>query len=303
MADKKFSEFKVGLFVLIAVLVVFLTVFWAKGFSVNLSQQEYRVYFSKVSGLNEGDQVSVNGVRKGKIDKIELEGDSVKIQFNIDKSIKLRKDYDIYVAATELTGGKVLYIEPGKSTIDVNPDEPLHGNPGADFASLMNSFSEITTDIKSLIGEFKTSTDNLNKVILNVNEIVGDDNLKGNIRTTLSNLAVSSRNLNSLVDDSRSGINRITTKLGTTVDNVDLAIGDNSKDLKNTLMEIQSLTNTVDTLVYNLNVVVTDIQDKDKGIGKFLTDDKFFNNINATLSEIEKLTKNIRKNGIKLNLF
>lgn len=303
MADKKFSEFKVGLFVLIAVLVVFLTVFWAKGFSVNLSQQEYQVYFPKVSGLNEGDQVSVNGVRKGKIDKIELEGDSVKIQFNIDKSIKIRKDYDIYVAATELTGGKVLYIEPGKSTIEVNPDEPLHGNPGADFASLMNSFSEITTDIKSLIGEFKTSTDNLNKVILNVNEIVGDDNLKGNIRTTLSNLAVSSRNLNSLVEDSRSGINRITTRLGTTVDNVDLAIGDNSKDLKNTLMEIQSLTNTVDTLVSNLNVVVTDIQDKDKGIGKFLTDDKFFNNINATLSEIEKLTKNIRKNGIKLNLF
>jgi phospholipid/cholesterol/gamma-HCH transport system substrate-binding protein len=303
MATKNYAEFKVGLFVFIAALVVLLTIFWAKGFTVNLSQEDYSVYFSKVSGLNEGDQVRVNGVRKGKIDKILLEGDSVRIEFSLDKSIRIKKDYDIYVAATELTGGKVLYIEPGKATVEIDPGQPLHGNPGADFATLMNSFADITTDVKSLIGEFKTSTDNLNKVILNVNEIVGDGNLKGNIRTTLSNLAVSSANLNSLVNDSRAGINNLTSKLGNTVDNVDVAIGDNSKELLNTLSEIKSLTNTVDTLVYNLNVVASDIRNKDKGIGKFLTDDKFYDNINNTLTELEKLTKSIRTKGIKLNLF
>lgn len=303
MANTKLAEFKVGIFVFIAALVVLLTIFWAKGFTVNLSQQDYSVYFTKISGVNQGDQVSVNGVRKGKIDKIELVGDSVKILFSIDKSIKIKKDYNIYIAATELTGGKVLYIEPGKSTEEVNPDQALHGNPGADFATLLNSFADISTDVKSLIGEFKTSTDNLNKVILNVNDIVGDGNFKGNIKTTLSNLAVSSANLNSLVSDSKAGINNLTSKLGNTVDNVDLAIGDNSKELKSTLYEIKSLTNTVDTLVYNLNIVVADIKNKDKGVGKFLTDDKFFDNINNTLTELEKLTKSIRTKGIKLNLF
>ncbi|MDZ4712362.1 MAG: MlaD family protein [bacterium] len=303
MATKRFAEFKVGLFVFVAVLVVLLTIFWAKGFSVNLSEQEYSVYFPKISGLNEGDQVSVNGVRKGKIDKIELAGDSVKLLFNMDKTIKLRSDYRIYVAATELTGGKVLYIEPGKSTTEVSPDVALRGDPGADFASLMNSFGEIATDVKSLIGDFKKSTDNLNLVLNNVNEIVGDGYLKSNIRTTLSNLAVSSANLNNLVSDSRSGINNITSKLGKTADNVDVMVGDNSRELKNTLLEIQSLTTTVDTLVSNLNLVVSDIKDKDKGIGKFINDDKFFNNMNKTLQEIEMLTKKIRKDGVKINLF
>jgi phospholipid/cholesterol/gamma-HCH transport system substrate-binding protein len=113
MAKKNYSEFKVGLFVFIAVLVVLLSLFWAKGFSVGLDMQEYAVYFPKVSGINEGDMVSVNGVRKGKIDKIELTGDSVKVLFSVDKNIRIKKDYDIYVAATELTGGKVLYVEPG----------------------------------------------------------------------------------------------------------------------------------------------------------------------------------------------
>jgi phospholipid/cholesterol/gamma-HCH transport system substrate-binding protein len=303
MAKKNFAEFKVGLFVFIAVLVVLMSIFWAKGFSVGLDMQEYSVYFPKVSGINEGDMVSVNGVRKGKIDKIELTGDSVRVMFSIDKNIKLKKDYDIYVAATELTGGKVLYIEPGKSSAEIDPSQSLRGNPGADFASLMNSFADITTDVKSLIGEFKTSTENLNAVILNVNDIVGDAGLKGNIRTTMSNLATSSQNLNLLLADSKNGINRITSELENTVGNVDNVVSENGNELKNTLQDIQTLTTSVDTLVSNLNIVVGHFQDKDKGIGKFLTDDKFFDNMNETLVQIEKLSKNIRKNGIKLNIF
>lgn len=303
MANKKLAEFKVGLFVFIATLIVLLTIFWAKGFTVNLSQQEYDVYFPKVSGINEGDQVSVNGVRKGKIDKIQLIGDSVKLTFSVDKEIKIREDYKIFVSATELTGGKVLYIEPGKSNVEVSPDVALRGDPGADFGSLMNSFGEITADVKNLLGKFQNTTDSLNIVISNVNEIVGDGFLKSNIRTTMSNLSTSSANLKQLVSDSRAGINRLTQQAGNTFQSIDMAVGDNSKELTSTLREIQNLTTTVDTLVYNLNTFVSEVQDQKKGIGKFLSDDQFFTNMNKTLNEIEKLTKKIRNDGVKINLF
>ena len=64
MAKTKLGEFKVGLFVFIAALVVLLTIFWAKGFTVNLKMLEYTVYFPKVSGLNEGDMVVTSGQLK-----------------------------------------------------------------------------------------------------------------------------------------------------------------------------------------------------------------------------------------------
>jgi phospholipid/cholesterol/gamma-HCH transport system substrate-binding protein len=167
----------------------------------------------------------------------------------------------------------------------------------------MNSFADITTDVKSLIGEFKKSTENLNSVIANVNDIVGDGNLKGNIKTTMSNLATSSQNLNSLLTDSKNGLNRITSRLENTVGNVDNVVLENGNELKSTLKDIQLITSSVDTLVSNLNVVVGNFQNKEKGIGKFLSDDEFFNNMNETLVQIEKLSKNIRKNGVKLNIF
>ena len=303
MKASTMSDFKVGLFVFIALLILLMTIFWAKGCSVSMALKEYVAYFPKVSGLNEGDGVSVNGVKKGEIESIELEGDSVKITFNLDKNVNIRKDYQIYVAATELTGGKVLYLEPGKEQTVIGESEPLIGKPGADFTSLMNSVEGITTEVKDLIGEFKKSNEKLGSVLTNVNDIVGDNGLKANISVTVSNLQTASNNLNQLINESRSGIGGLTNKAGVTMNNLDMAIGENSTGLKNTLAEIQSLTLTVDTLVGNLNMVVTDMRDTSTSVGKIIYDDKFYNNINNTLTEIEKLTKSIRKGGVKINLF
>jgi phospholipid/cholesterol/gamma-HCH transport system substrate-binding protein len=303
MKASTLSDFKVGVFVFLAITIVLLTLFWAKGCSVGMTLKEYTAYFTKVSGLNEGDQVSVNGVKKGEIESIQLEGDSVKITFNLDKNVNIRKDYQIYVAATELTGGKVLYLEPGKDQATIGENEPLHGKTGSDFTSLMNSVEGIATEVKGLISEFKKSNDNLNSVLTNVNDIVGDNGLKANISVTVKNLQTASSNLNQLIGESRSGIGGLTNKAGTTMNNLDLAIGENSTGLKNTLSEIQNLTVAVDTLVGNLNTVVTDLKNKNSSVGKMIYDDAFYENINKTLSEIEKLTKSIRKGGVKINLF
>ncbi|MGB3018844.1 MAG: MlaD family protein [Ignavibacteria bacterium] len=303
MKASTMSDFKVGLFVFLALAIFLFTLFWTKGISVGLTLKEYSAYFTKVSGLNEGDGVSVNGVKKGEIDKIELVGDSVKIKFNLDKNVSIKKDYQIYVAATELTGGKVLYIEPGKDQITVGDNEPLRGKTGSDFTSLMNSVEDIAGEVKGLISEFKKSNDNLNSVLTNVNDIVGDNGLKANISVTVKNLQTASNNLNQLINDSRSGIGGLTNKADVTMNNLDLAIGENSTGLKNTISEIQNLTIAVDTLVGNLNNVVTDLKSQNSSVGKLIYDDAFYNNMNKTLSEIEKLTKSIRKGGVKINLF
>lgn len=303
MKASTLSDFKVGVFVFLAITIVLLTLFWAKGCSVGMTLKEYTAYFTKVSGLNEGDQVSVNGVKKGEIESIQLEGDSVKITFNLDKNVNIRKDYQIYVAATELTGGKVLYLEPGKDQATIGENEPLHGKTGSDFTSLMNSVEGIATEVRGLISEFKKSNDNLNSVLNNVNDIVGDNGLKANISVTVKNLQTASSNLNQLIGESRSGIGGLTNKADVTINNLDLAIGENSTGLKNTLSEIQNLTVAVDTLVGNLNTVVTDLKNKNSSVGKMIYDDALYENINKTLSEIEKLTKSIRKGGVKINLF
>ena len=78
---------------------------------------------------------------------------------------------------------------------------------------------------------------------------------------------------------------------------------ENSPELNSTLKEMHILTTKVDTLITNLNLIVADIQNQKGSVGKLMYDEEFYENINKALLEIERLTKKIRKDGIKINLF
>lgn len=303
MFYKKFSEIKVGVFVFIAVIIVASTVFWAKGFMFGKDKHDLIVYFSAVSGLNFGDPVTVNGVNKGKVMKIELEGDSVKVTFAIEKDVKIKTDYKIEISSPELMSGKAIYIKPGKSGSEIDYSIPLKGTNGSDIASMMSTVSDLSGDVKTLIGKFGKTADNLDKVLVNVNELVGDKRMQNDLKSTITNLSVTSRNLNGLVTESRTSVKSITDNADKTMNSVNNMLDENSPEIKNTIKDIRSLTAKFDSLTTNLNLIVSDIQTQKSGVGKFIYDDKFFNNLNKTLEEVEKLTKKIREDGIKINLF
>ena len=303
MFKKKFSEIKVGFFVLIAIVIVISAIFWVKGFLVTKDQADLNVYFQQVSGLNVGDPVTVKGVRMGRVNSIELDGDSVKVEFTLDESVKLKEDYKIEIAILELMGGKQLYITPGKSPNEINNTKPLSGNNSTDFSSIIKSVAELSTDVKSLIKNFSKTNENLNDVLVNINEIVGDGQMKRNLKSTISNVEVTSRNLNSLVSENRLSLRNLTKKADYTIDNVNEVMDENSPEINSTLKEMHILTTKVDTLITNLNLIVTDIQNQKGSVGKLMYDEEFYENINKALLEIERLTKKIRKDGIKINLF
>jgi phospholipid/cholesterol/gamma-HCH transport system substrate-binding protein len=303
MFYKKFSEIKVGVFIFVAILIVTSTVFWAKGFIVGKDKIDMIVYFKSISGLNFGDPVAVNGVNKGKVQKIELEGDSVKVTFSLERGVKLKKDYSIEIASPELMSGKTLFVRPGKDIQEIDYASPLFGTSGSDITSVMKTVTDLSGDVKTLIGKFNKTADNLDKVLVNINDIVGDKGTQSDLKNTISNLSVTSRNLNGLVSESRTSVRSLTDNADKTMSNVNNMLDESSPEIKNTFKDIQSLTAKFDSLVTNLNYIVSDIHDQKSGVGKFIYDDKFFNNLNKTLEEVEKLTKKIRKDGIKINLF
>jgi phospholipid/cholesterol/gamma-HCH transport system substrate-binding protein len=303
MFYKKFSEIKVGVFIFVAVVIVTSTIFWAKGFIVGKDNRNMTAYFTSVSSLNFGDPVSVNGVIKGKVKSIELEGDSVKIEFSLEKGVIIRTDYTIEVASPELMAGKTIYIKPGKDSKEIDYSKPLIGIQGADVSTIMKTASDMAGDVKTLIGKFNKTADNLDLVLVNINELVGDKRMQGDLKNTISNLSVTSRSLNGLVLDSRKNVNNLSENADKTLKSVNTLLDDTSPEIKSTFKDVQSLTTKFDSLVTNLNLIIGDIQQQKSGVGKFLYDDKFFNNLNKLVEEVERLSAKIRKDGVKINIF
>jgi phospholipid/cholesterol/gamma-HCH transport system substrate-binding protein len=303
MSEKKFSEIKVGVFVFIAAFVVLATLFWAKGFIVSKDQIDLKAYFKNVSGLNIGDPVTVNGVRKGKVQKFDLVGDSVLVELTLEKTVKIKKDYRIEIAMLELMAGKQVLINPGVNREEIDYNTPLIGETGSDITAMMKNLNDITQDVKSLLKKFDNTAESLDLTVKNINEIVGDKDIHNNLRSTLSNLNFASKNLNSLLAENRITFKDITGKVGKSIDNVNGILDENGPQVKSTFKDIQTLTTRIDTLISGINTIVSDIQLQKGTVGKLMYDDKFYENLNKSLLEIEKLSQKIRKDGIKINLF
>jgi phospholipid/cholesterol/gamma-HCH transport system substrate-binding protein len=303
MNSDRTNKFKVGITVVIALFILLYGVIFFKDFKIGTESYDLVVYFQDVNGLKEGDQVSVNGVPKGKVNKIELAGDSVRVLFYISKDVVLKNDYSVMVSMIELMSGKQIAVKPGKSNELADISKPLVGTPSSDIVTLITTMNEIGSDIKQLATRLNGTVDKLDEVITGINDITGDERFKNDIKGTAMNFNVASQNLNAMLEENRLSLKSLTGRLNSIADNLDETILETKPELKNTISDIRDLTGRVDSLTFNLNQLVLDTRDSNSTVGKLLTDDEFYINLNKTILSINKLVKKIEKDGIRLRLF
>jgi phospholipid/cholesterol/gamma-HCH transport system substrate-binding protein len=303
MSSDRTNKFKVGITVVISLFILLYGLVFLKDLRLGIETNELVVYFQDVNGLKEGDQVGVNGVPKGKVKTIELEGDSCRVSFTLSKDVVLKRDYVISVAMIELMSGKQIAIKPGRSSELADISKPLIGSKSEDVVTLIGTMNEIGDQIKDIAAKLNLTMDKLDVSIDNINELTGDEGLKSNIRSTASNFNEASNNLNEMLIENRSSLRSLTTRLNSIADNFDSTIVETKPELKNTISDIRDLTARVDSLTENLNELVQNAKDTNSTVGKLITNDEFYNNLNKTVLSINKLVKKIETEGIRLRLF
>ncbi len=304
MDKDKRTLLKVGITIVLSIIILLWGVAFLKDIKFGLETNDLVVYFPDVNGLKEGDPVSVNGVTKGKITNIELApGDSVKVDFSLSKEVTLHEDYDVSVAMIELMSGKQIYIKPGTSKETADITKPLVGSKTNDIVGLIGTMNDVGKDVKLITGKLDTSMSKMMLTIDNINSIVGDDGLKSNIKGAASNFNLAARNLNLMLADTRNSINSLTLKLNNIATNVDNTVNETKPEIKETMQDVRALTQRLDSLTISLNTLVSGANDSNSTVGKLLTQDDMYDNINKALLNINKLVKKIEKDGIRLKLF
>ena len=303
MNSDRTNKFKVGITVVIALFILLYGLVFLKDLRLGIQTNDIVVYFQDVNGLKEGDQVGVNGVPKGKVKTIELEGDSCRVTFTLSRDVIIKKDYVISVAMIEIMSGKQIAVKPGRSQEPADISKPLIGSKSEDIVTLIGTMNEIGDQIKDIASKLNLTIDKLDESISNINEITGDEGLKSNIRSTAMNFNEASNNFNELLKENRVSLRNLTTRLNSIADNFDSTIVETKPELKNTIRDIRDLTSRVDSLTENLNSLVQNAKDTNSTVGKLITNDEFYNNLNKTVLSINKLVKKIETEGIRLKLF
>lgn len=75
----------------------------------------YYASFSEAGGLKANDEVRVAGVRVGKVQSVDLDGDKVRVEFNVERDVEFGPSTRAAIKVKTLLGAMYLALEPAGS--------------------------------------------------------------------------------------------------------------------------------------------------------------------------------------------
>jgi phospholipid/cholesterol/gamma-HCH transport system substrate-binding protein len=87
--------------------------FWPQG-------KNYQAYFTDAGGITPGNDVSVSGIKVGRVGSIELAGDSALVSFTVDRKVRIGDQSLVAIKTDTVLGQKSLAVTPkgsGSTTV------------------------------------------------------------------------------------------------------------------------------------------------------------------------------------------
>ena len=300
MKTLRATEIKVGVTVLLGLIVFLWVLGWAKSFSLSSSDNLVKVKFSNVSGLEIGNNVTVNGVRKGHVKDFIIEGSNVIVTLSISNEIQLKKDARFSLESTDLMGGRKIEVNPGSSNEDMILTEIQYGNYISDIAGVIALFSDIQDKITIIADESV-------KTLQGINALLDDENFIQGLRTSVDNLNNLTAKLDKVLSENQDNIKEITQNTKEiTADTKELIKG-NKENIELSLMNLNKVLVRSDSLITSLNYLTQQTATGGNNLGKILYDDSLYYNLTKSIETLKDLSKiileQLNNDGLKVDAY
>lgn len=174
------QKIKIGIFVLVGIVILFLGIFLI-GNQKSMFSSTFSVYgvFKNVNGLMVGNNVRFAGINVGVVENINIVTDSsVRVDLTLNNSVRkfIKKDAKVSIGSDGLMGDKLVVISPGglsTQTVVSNGDKLVAVNP-LDIDKIMTKLTKVADNAEIL-------TSNLSAIVVDIN------NGKGSIGRLLKN--------------------------------------------------------------------------------------------------------------------
>jgi phospholipid/cholesterol/gamma-HCH transport system substrate-binding protein len=151
MKNKSKTEIRVGIITIASIIVVLWILGWAKNIDPLDEKLLLNIKFDSVAGLNVGDPVAINGVKKGYVNNISSIDNGVLVNVTLEKDVIINEDAKISVMMLDLMGGKIIEINPGQSKKTIDFSITQAGSFSGDISTAMAALSSVQNDLIDLV--------------------------------------------------------------------------------------------------------------------------------------------------------
>lgn len=288
------KEIKVGILTVAAIALFIFGYSFLKGSNLLEDNRVYYAVYDNVEGLTKSAPVTVNGLRVGNIDDIKFldEKGRLIVKFHVNGDFAFSKHSTASVYSTSLIGGKALAIVPdfeykgplaqSGDTLKSQIDKGLQGEVMEQFVPLKDKLAHmIVTADSVLVAVNKTLTPDTRAAITTAIK---------ELNNTMVAFQGLSRNANALLKDNKETIGRTMNNLDKTTQNF-AKISDTLAQL-----EIASTVKQLENTIGNFNAVLDKVNNGEGSLGKLMTDDQLYTNLERATKQAADLLEDMKLN-------
>jgi phospholipid/cholesterol/gamma-HCH transport system substrate-binding protein len=263
------AQLKVGILGIVSLSCIALIIFLLTG-NMRWFQKEVplHMFTSDAAGLTKGAPVRINGIQAGKVDAVNLSGQTqsdrvIKVDFHVDDDMlkQIPSDSIGTISSDNLLGStKFLQINKGTGQTTIQPNATLKAADTKQFDQLVAQGFGILDSLQATVQKIQDIVGNIQNGNGTIGKLLVDPSLFNSLQSTVNQVQLLVSTLNS--------------KTGT----VGHLINDNAL-----YDQIQGVVNKVDQ-------ITSDLQKGQGTLGLFLKDPKVYNDLDKALTQLNQIT-------------
>ncbi|TCI90338.1 MlaD family protein [Tenacibaculum sp. M341] len=259
------------------------------------SSRYFFVEYENINGLSEASIVTINGLQVGKVDQITFnpkpdKKGSLLVKMSIDDDFKFSKKSVAKIYSAGLMGGQNLAIIPNYEGENAISGDYLNGDIESDlFSSVGEKLNPIQAKLESVLVHVDSLVIGLNSTL--------DKDARKSLNRTMVGFEATMRNVNATISSVNKLLSENKSNLSATVENTK-KITDNFTKVSEDLAKA-NLGETVKKLeqtLQNANSLLATIKSGKGTMGKLLSDDQLYTNLNNATKEMEELLREMKLN-------
>ncbi len=300
-------ELKIGAFGIVTLALFIISVNFIKGKDIFNRNRTFYAVYDATSGIQEAASVTVSGLEVGKVTDMRFltkNSKKVLIELTISNKVYIPSKSVARITSLDLLGTKNIEIVFSDSKTEALDGDTLIGGSQP---SLQEEVNNQVAPIKLKAENLLSSLDTMVTVLHSVFNADTRKNITASflsIRSTLSNLESTTYNLDTLVYGQKKRLERILFNVESITEN----FRKNDANISNILTNFSLLSDTlakanlagtlknVNIALSSVEAITTKINNGEGTIGMLVNDQKLYDNLNKSASQLNALIEDMKLN-------
>ncbi len=285
-------EIRVGITVLAAVLILALGLMWLTNFSFEETHYTVQVLFPNIGMLETGDQVSVYGIKRGKVQALQLSQNQVLATIELSNDVELKTDAQFSVKNLGLMGERYIDVLPGNADQPLDISRPVQGRYDEGLTELTSVIGPMVEEMSELAAALRasvasdTTLSGLVKTMQNARDISTElkatvEENRTSLKTSLEDFSQAAKSLREIASTNQDQIERVVDRMDTTS------------------AALTTFVAQLDTMSTQVNGLLQQVERGEGTLGLLVGDDELYNQLKTAAQNLESLIADIRANPQK----